>query len=135
MKFLFDNNLSPQLARAISELSKKEVGRVDCVIPLRDRFAQNAPDTVWMEELAKEGGWSIVSGDYFRKSSAERELARQAGFVVFVLDKSWASHPYWTKAAQLVLWWPRILDQTEQVAKAAYRVPWRASGKFEQIRV
>ena len=117
------------------ELSKREGGRVQCVIPLRDRFAQDTLDTAWLEALANEGGWCIVSGDYFRKSNAERELIRQAGFTVFVLDKSWSSHPYWPKAAQLVLWWPRILDQTEQVRKAAYRVPWRATGKFEQIRV
>jgi hypothetical protein len=135
LKFLFDNNLPPHLARAIKALSAKDSGRVHDVIALRDRFPHDTPDTEWMEVLAKEGGWCIVSSDQFRKSHAERELVRQAGFTVFVLHKSWSSQTYWPKAANMVAWWPRIIEQASLATRSAFRVPWKLSGKFEQIKV
>ena len=83
MKFLVDNNLPPSLARALNELSSASEIHVEKVIPLRERFPSNTADVVWLTELAAEGGWNIVSGDNFRKSTAERELMRRAGFNVF----------------------------------------------------
>lgn len=135
MKFLFDNNLPPSLARGIAELSKFEPA-VDKVVSLRDKFPANTPDTVWLEALMREGGWIVVSIDRFKKSSAEREMLRRQGLTVFVLDPQW-SKPYWVQAAQLVLWWPKILAVPKLTSKTAVRVPWKFSSKstFEQIRV
>jgi hypothetical protein len=135
LKFLVDNNLPPSLARALNELSSGSEIHVEKVIPLRERFPPNTADVVWLTELAAEGGWNIVSGDNFRKSTTERELMRRAGFNVFVLQKSWSSQQYWQKAAQLVLWWPRIIDYASKSQRAAARVPWKPSGKFEQIQL
>ncbi|WP_238446933.1 hypothetical protein [Azohydromonas australica] len=135
LRFLFDNNLPPALARALKELSRREAGHVQDVIALRDRFPQNTPDTVWLEELGREGGWSIVSGDQFNKSDAEKELIRKAGFNVFVLHRSWAKYPYWPKAANMVAWWPRIIEQASLASRSAFRVPWKTADRFEQIKV
>lgn len=135
MKFLFDNNLSPHLAHAVRALSQHEGPRVGEVVALRDKFRANTPDEEWLTQLGTETGWNIISADNFRKTDVERELIRTAGFNVFVLQKSWSTHPFWPKSAQLVAWWPKILDQSERVSRSAVRVPWRLSGKFEQIRV
>lgn len=135
MKFLFDNNLPPALARGIGELSKNEPD-VECVVPLRDRFPQAAPDALWLPELAHDGGWVVLSIDRFNKSAAERELLRRHGLTVFVLDRQW-SRPYWEQAAQLVRWWPKIVDVARLTSKSAMRVPWKFTNKstFEGIRV
>lgn len=118
MKFLFDNNLPPSLARGVAELSKVDLA-VQEVVHLRSKFPDNSSDEFWMSQLLAEGGWIIVSGDQFKKSQAERELLRQRGLTVFVLDPQWANHQYWDKAARLVLWWPRIVE----VAKLTSRRP------------
>ena len=70
------------------------------------------------------------------KASREREMLRRQGLTVFVLDPQW-SKPYWGQAAQLVLWWPKIVDVAKLTSKTALRVPWRYTSKstFEQIRV
>lgn len=78
MKFIFDNNLPPTLARGIGELSKFDPD-VKAVIPLKDKFAPNTPDIVWLRSLAAEGEWIVISIDRFKKSSAEREVLRQQG--------------------------------------------------------
>ncbi len=135
MKFLFDNNLPPSLARGIGELSKFDPA-VELVIPLKDKFPPNTPDTEWLSVLAAEGGWIVVSIDRFKKSKAEREMLRRQGLTVFVLDSQW-SKPYWTQAATLVQWWPKIIEVAKLTSKTALRVPWRFTSKstFEQIRM
>ncbi len=135
MKFLFDNNLPPSLARGLAQLSAREPDVAE-VVALRDKFPANAPDEEWLPVLAAEGGWCVVSIDRFKKSAAERELVRRHGLTVFVLDPQW-SKPYWVQAAQLVLWWPKILEVARLTTKTALRVPWRHTNKstFEQIRL
>jgi hypothetical protein len=135
LKFLFDNNLPPSLARGIGELSKFDP-KVEQVIALRDKFEANTSDEIWLSHLADEGGWIIISRDKFKKSSAEQELIRRRGLTVFVLDPQW-NKPYWVQAAQLVQWWPKILAVSQLTSKTALRVPWRVTSKstFEQIRI
>ena len=135
MKFLFDNNLPPSLARGVAELSKVDPDITE-VVALRDKFPANTPDEVWMGQLHAEGGWIVISSDQFKKSKAERELLRQRGLTVFVLDPQWADHLYWDKAARLVLWWPKLVSVAKLTSKTAMRVPWRFTSKstFEQIR-
>jgi hypothetical protein len=136
VKFCFDNNLPPQLAHAISSLSKAE-SRGVVVIHLKDRFPQDAEDTDWIPALGREGGWVVISQDGFKKSKAERELMRSGGVSVYVLDPQWAQKSFWVKAERLVHWWPLILQHTQLTSHFAVRVPWRSTskGRFEQIRV
>jgi len=119
----------------VAELSKFDP-KVNKVIHLRDMFAANTPDLVWLNALVTEGSWIVVSIDRFKKSSAEREMLRQQGLTVFVLDPQW-SKPYWVQSAQLVQWWPNIMNVAKLTSKTALRVPWRYTSKstFEQIRV
>jgi hypothetical protein len=35
----------------------------------------------------------------------------------------------------MVAWWPRIIEQASLATRSAFRVPWKLSGKFEQIKV
>lgn len=133
MKFLFDNNLPPGLARGLAELSRTEID-VEAVIPLRDKFKHNETDPKWLAALIAEGGWHVVSIDRYR-SPVEKELIRRGGVTVFVLDPQW-SKPHWVQAAQLVLWWPKILGIARLTSNTALRVPWRFTNKstFQPLR-
>lgn len=135
MKFLFDNNLPPSLARGVAALSAGDPD-IDQVVALRDKYPASSPDETWLSDLAREGGWIVISCDQFKKSKTERELLRQRGLTVFVLDPQWANHQYWDKAARLVLWWPKIVNVARLTSKTAMRVPWKFTSKstFEQIR-
>ena len=127
MKFLFDNNLPPSLAQAMAALCEHEDVEV---VHLRDRFAENTTDTEWIKALSKEGNWAVISIDRFKKSPLEKEALRRSGLTAFILVKGWSDHKYWEKAAQLVRWWPRIMEQAELVQPGAvFEVPWNFSGK------
>ena len=126
MNFLFDNNLSPALAKALNELSVAEPHEV---IHLRDRFPPNTPDHVWIEELGKEGGWSIVSQDRLVRASLEKEALRRSRQTAFILQRGWAGLKHWEKSWHLVRWWPSIVEMSERVEGGAFEVPVRFSGK------
>jgi len=71
VKFFFDNNLSPHLAHAIGELSKGE-SQPPLVKHLKDKFSGNTPDHQWIDALAAEGDWVVISQDALMKNDLER---------------------------------------------------------------
>ena len=126
MKFFFDNNLPPPLARGIAELSKHEPDVAELIHPT-DRFVGPEKNPIWIPALSEGGeSWYVISLDKFKKDHrAEREAISRAGHTVYVLDPQWSSQPYWAKAARLVLWWPHILKHARLTSGGEHRVPWR----------
>lgn len=136
MKFFLDNNLPPNWAACLSGCSKSQFDgdHVETVVHLQHMFRARTPDVEWIQTLSVQRSWAIISGDAFRKrAGAERQVLRQSGLSVFVLQPSWSSYPYWDKTAQLVKWWPRIVEQANTVEGVALEVPWKLSGKFRQL--
>ena len=135
MNFFIDANLPPCWAGCLLACSAsqypEEVGRI---VHLRERFQPATPDVEWLHALATERDWCVISGDAFRKrSGAERKVIRENGLSVFVLQRSWANYRYWEKTAQLIRWWPRIVEQAVAVEGIAMEVPWKITGKFKQV--
>jgi hypothetical protein len=136
LKFFLDNNVPPNWADCLSGASHSQFApsAVEEVVHLKKRFRANTPDIDWIEALAEDKNWTIISGDAFRKRNGmERKVLQRSGLSVFVLQSSWANYPYWEKTAQLIRWWPRIVDQANTVDRIAMEVPWKATGKFKQL--
>lgn len=133
MRFLFDNNLPPQLARALHELRTREID-VSEVVALRDKFQGAGPvpgaaaDLEWLPGL--DGQWFVMSQDMFKKNKGlERKAIAAAGHVVYSLDPQWTSQQYWPKVARLLLWWPDLLGHARRTAGGIYRVPWQRTSQ------
>ena len=93
MRFFFDNNLPPKLAKSLHVLLEPD----HQVVHLKDKFAANTPDEIWMTELAKEQNWVIVSGDLqIRKNPHEAQAWRVAGHTTFFLKPGWINLQFWT---------------------------------------
>ena len=136
MNFFLDNNLPPSWAPCLSAFSETQFStdEVGQVVHLRNRFKPNTPDVEWINALATEKNWTILSGDAFRKGNGvERKVLRQSGLSVFVLQRSWSNYEYWEKTSHLMLWWPRIVGQANAVDRIAMEVPRRITGKFTQL--
>lgn len=137
MKFFFDNNLSPHIAHAVRELSCGQSG-VDVVLHLRDRFAGNMDDLVWVPALTADGPWVVVSVDQFKKrGGAEREALRRSGHMVFLLEPQWLKQTFWLQAERMVRWWPQIVNQASIASGGAFIVPWRhtSRAKFRVVKL
>lgn len=135
VKFFIDNNLPIPLAKALNELSQP---KGYSVLHLKDKFAEDIPDHQWINKLAEEENWIIISQDHMKKGNLEKEALRKCRLTAFFLTKQWNDHKYWDKAHQLVRWWPLTIEQSELITGGAvFRVPWRISGKgkFEQVKI
>ena len=132
MKLLFDNNLSPRVARAINELLKGEGGQAAA---LRDKFDAATPDIEWITALAEEGGWSVVSGDQrITKNRAERAAWMKTSLVGFFLEPALLALDPISQTSRLLLWVP-VLERQLSVIKgpALFALPLRSTSKLRQI--
>lgn len=116
MRFFFDNNLSPRLARSLNALVEPE----HQVVHLKDRFAANTADEVWMRSLASEPNWVIVSGDLcIRRNPHEIKAWQEAGHTTFFLKKGWISLQFWDQAWKFAKVFPEMLIAAERARKGS----------------
>lgn len=132
MKFFFDNQLSPHLARAIGALADADG---DEVAHLRERFSPDTKDVVWIPALAHEQGWIVITADLnIVRTRAERPVWKSSGLVGFFLKKGWMSLTPWDQAWRLVKWWPVIVEQARLAAPGStYAVQVNPTGKLETL--
>jgi hypothetical protein len=91
VRFFFDNNLPPKLAKSLHVLVEPH----HQVVHLKQKFAANATDETWMLDLAKEEDWVIISGDLrIRKNPHEIAAWRSAGHTTFFLKPGWINLPF-----------------------------------------
>jgi hypothetical protein len=111
VRFFFDNNLAPKLARSLHVLVDPE----HQVIHLKERFAANTTDEIWMRALAAESGWCIVSGDVrIRRNPHEVAAWRLAGHTTFFLKAGWVNLGFWDQAQKFVKVFPQLLKTAER---------------------
>jgi PIN like domain len=72
VRVIFDENLSPALARALNALFAGEHE----VAHIRDKFGPKVDDADWISALSAEGRWVVVSGD----AKIARRKSEQAAF-------------------------------------------------------
>lgn len=124
MKFIFDHNLSPNLARALNHLVEDEV---TC---LRDRGWQADPDEEWIPRLADEGDWILLTCDLdIVRNPYRQAVFRKAGLTTFFLVGAWSSGLGGTDIAQRLLrLWPEI-TKCAAAAKpgTCFSVPFKGS--------
>ena len=132
MKVVLDENLPPSLARALHELSLPDEHTVRHATELVTR---GTSDVELFRALSEQAYTVHVTKDHHHRKPVERKAITECGLVVFVLAKGWSDHKYWDIAAQLVRWWPLMVDYAAQTSPpAVFRVPWKL-GKFEVIRI
>ncbi|HET7626705.1 MAG TPA: hypothetical protein VFM25_15730 [Verrucomicrobiae bacterium] len=112
MRFFFDNNLAPKLAKSLNVLVEPD----HQVVHLKDRFAANTPDQTWMLALADEPDWVIVSGDVrISKNPHEIKAWETAGHTTFFLKAGWTNISFWDQAHKFVKCFPEIIETAKRV--------------------
>ena len=130
MKFFVDNNISPKAARALNCLVEPH----HSVVHLKDKFAAETPDIEWMEKLAEEPGWIIVSGDTnISRNPHEINAWKTAGHTIFFLTHGWIHLGRFEQASKLLAIFPRIIELAEKAKRSsAFMVPVRGA-KIEKL--
>jgi predicted nuclease of predicted toxin-antitoxin system len=102
--FLFDNDISPRIARAIQALVENE----HVVMALKDEFPSNAADVDWLPAAGRQG-WIVVSRDAKqRRRDVERNAIRESGARTVYIRYSGQQNTLFGDAARIVRCWPKI---------------------------
>ena len=127
MKFFVDNNLSPKVARALNCL----VTPKHSVSHLKDRFLPDTSDVEWLDALAKEDGWIILSADTaISRNPHEVEAWKRAGHPIFFFKPKWVKMKLWDQASKLFKVFPDIIALAEHAQEGdQFEVPVR--GKID----
>lgn len=130
MKFQFDENLPPALAKSICALTESDG---DTVIHVAD-YAKGLSDVeLFHRALACEVEVHITM-DCHQRRSAEREAIARLGLKVFVLASGWQTLGLYPKAALLISYWPEIRKvSTRMKPGAILSVPHRRNGILKQL--
>ena len=117
MRFFFDNTLPPKLAKSLHVLVEPD----HQVVHLKDRFAANTPDEIWMTELAREPDWIIISGDIrIGRNPHEVEAWRAAGHTTFFLKSGWTNYQFWIQAYKCVKCFPDIVAAAKKAKRGTF---------------
>lgn len=136
MHFFIDENISPNLAKALNHLSNL-CDENHTVMHAREvNGGPGTPDSVWLEKLQREGNWAIISKDRFRKGDREKLAFENAGLTIFNLGKDWNKHKGWATAVQLIRWWPSISRKVNYLSwPMLFELPWGATGELKGKRL
>lgn len=136
MNFLVDHNISHHIAHALAAMAAPG-GHM--VVAKREKFdtTTRVRDVQWLGVLGQEGGWAFISDDHrIYKNPQERTAMISARVIGFFLRSAWRKPNVseFERAARLILWWPRLINQCEIVSPpAAFGVPIRPTSRLESI--
>lgn len=127
MKFFFDNNLAPKIAKGLNGFVSPD----HKVTHLKDQFPGSTDDVDWMRKLAQEEDLIIVTADVrIGKNPQEIEAWKQAGHTIFFLKPGWTDMVFWVQAQKFVKCFPSIIEKA-QGAKRGSSFIVSVNGKIE----
>jgi hypothetical protein len=124
--FVLDENLSPQLAKAMQLLDDDAEVRY-----IEEFFDEGTEDEVYLPEIGKAAAFLITRDTRQRRRPTELEAYRKHGVGAFIL---WGKNlPRWELVKQVVLAWPHIKAEAAKTRRPfAYKVR-AAGGRLEPL--
>ena len=106
MNYLIDENTPPHLIRAIANLHSRDY-HDDKVLSMPELKFAGIDDANWIASLVQSAeAWTVITRDLMRR---ERALLRSDNLTWFLLNRGWASFPYWELSWKLVKAWPEMV--------------------------
>jgi hypothetical protein len=116
VKFFFDNNLAAKIARGLNGF----VAPDHQVVHLKEMFAANTDDAVWMTQLAAQEDWIIITADVrIGKNPHEVEAWKQAGHTIFFLKPGWTDMAFWAQAQSFTKCFPDIIETASRARRGS----------------
>lgn len=117
MKFFFDNTFSPVLIKFIAALAIE--GHYE-VKHLRDMFESSIKDHVWINGLAKDGDWVIITGDVrIAKNPVNKAALQESGLTIFYFPKGFTSMNNLEQSWRTIKVWPEIIKIAKKHPKGS----------------
>jgi len=134
MRFFFDRNMPPQLARMVDVLEREHAVRSYYD---DDRFDDTTPDVEWIKVLADDDpAWIIVSGDgRILKNKTELSALKEARLTFFCLSRQWMHMKIYEQAWKFIKVWPEIVENAKGSTPRIYEISGGAGLKVERVPI
>src|ERR1700681_46946 len=107
------------------------VGPDHQVFHLRDKFAANVEDIVWMKALAAEEDWTIITADVrISRNPHEVRAWKEAGHTIFFLKPGWTDLTFWEQANKFTRCFPQVIREAQRAERGVTFVI-TVNGKIE----
>lgn len=134
MNFFFDENITPQIARALAILQEPLQHEQIKVFNIRDEFGRGATDEEWIPEVGKQEGVVITQDLNIHRTRQQRELYRQFKIgVVFFKPPKKIGYGYWTMIEKIIEAWPDIKKTARREKKPFSYVIRPRSKRLEEL--
>jgi hypothetical protein len=132
MRFFFDRNMPPQLARMVDVLEREHTARSYYD---DERFIDTTPDVEWIRVLAAdEPPWIIISGDgRILKNKTELSALKEAGLAFFCLSRTWMHMTLYEQAWKFIKTWPQAVENAKGTTPKIFEISGGAGLKVERI--
>jgi len=104
------------------------------VVHLKDKFDADTPDIDWLKALGTEADWIIISGDpRISRNPIEKVAWLESNLTAFFFSPPFQTSGFWKQAAEMVRWWPAIVEQARKTpVRCGFRLQMNGK-KPEQI--
>lgn len=131
MRFYFDENIAPRIARALAILTEAEPIEVYSTI---DVFKRGAPDEEWIPKVGAKNGIVITQDLNIHRTRQQRELYRKHGVgVVFFKPPKKHGYSYWEMLTHILSSWPDIVQTVEKAERPFAYIIKPRSKKLERL--
>lgn len=122
MTFCLDESLGVPLAGVLRQLRAPGAPGIH---HMRELGYSGTSDEVWLAALPKADVHAVVTKDSrILNATVRRDVWRDAGLSLFVLDGKWGNLRLFEQARRLIWWWPAIVARAEAGPRGA---AWRVS--------
>lgn len=134
MRFFFDRNMPPQLARMVDALERQHTARHHDDDP---RFNPTTPDVEWIQALGSdEPSWIVISGDgRILKNKTELSALREAKLTFFCLSRQWMHMKIYEQAWKFIKVWPELVENARGTTPRIFEVSGGAGLKVERLNI
>lgn len=123
-KFLFDECLGEPMMKKLQEM----VSGSPHFKHLREIFEQKTPDSEWIPEIAREGGWVVITSDNAKRSNRGGKLPRlckEHKVTHILFSPALHSKRADEKLAALVLMWAQIAEVHKEPPGTGFKLRYR----------
>jgi hypothetical protein len=135
MRFFFDRNMSPLLARMVDILDRDHTA-----LSYYDdsRFTPTTSDVEWIKVIAADDPtWVVVSGDgRILRNKTELSALKEARLTFFCLSSQWMHmNIYKEQAWKFIRTWPDIVENAKGASPRIFEISGGAGLKVERKHI
>lgn len=133
MKFYVDENITPNIAKALAILQNPHSPENIEVFTIREEFGKGTPDEEWIPKVAAKDGIVITQDINIHRARNQRVLYQKHGLGVVFFKPPKKGYKYWDLVEFYIKRWRVVKEEVKKLNKPFALVITPRSAKPERL--